>query len=167
MSPRMLRSPLAAGITCLVLAGLACKVNNGPNELKAVGMIGRWTVTQVPIDEAVGGGGSCIVAPDFQMTIDSSAQGMSASIPPRSMALVCTGAGAATYPLTFEDSLSILDVGAGPQHAAVFHFTNLPEELVVFAWPDITGDSIGGLLVDIDTASSTVLGQSSWSATRQ
>jgi len=150
-----------------VLAVLACKEGNGPSQLKAVGMIGKWTVTEVPIDETVGGGGSCIASPDFQMTIDSSAQGMSVSIPPRSMALVCTGAGAATYPLTFEDSLSILDVGAGPQHAAVFHFTNLPEELVVFAWPDITGDSIGGLLVDIDTASSTVLGQSSWRATRQ
>jgi hypothetical protein len=163
---RFLIRPVVVTLGALAMASAACKVNDGPNELKAVGMIGKWTVTQVPIDESAAGAGSCTVSPDFEMTIDSSAQGMSVSIPPRSMALVCSGGTGASYPLTFEDSLSILDAGAGPQHAAVFHFTGLPEKLLVFAWPDIDGDSIGGLLVDIDTASSTVLGQSSWSATR-
>lgn len=167
MSVRTLRSGLLTGVGVLVLAGLACTSNDGPNGPKAVGMTGKWAVTQVPIDETLSGGGSCTVSPNFVMTIDSSAQGMSVSIPPGSMELICSGGGGATYPLTFETSLSILDVGAGPQHAAVFHFTSLPSDLVVFAWPDIPGDSIGGLLVDTDTAGSIKIGQSSWSAIRQ
>lgn len=167
MSARTLWSGLLTGLGVLVLAGLACTSSDAPNEPKAVGMIGTWTVTQAPIDETLSGGGSCTVSPDFTMTIDSSAQGMSVSIPPGSPTLECSGAQAASYPLTFENSLSILDVGAGPQHAVVFHFTTVPSDLVVFAWPDLPGDSIGGLLVDIDTAGSNTIGQSTWSAIRQ
>ena len=105
--------PIVVSLGALALASAACKVNDGPNELKAVGMIGKWTVTQIPLDE---GGSSCTVSPDFDMTIDSSAQGMTARIPPRNMALVCSGGAGANYPLTFEDSLSILDVGTEHDH---------------------------------------------------
>jgi hypothetical protein len=166
VTARALRSRLIGGVGFLVLAGLACKVNDGPNELKAVGMIGKWDVTQVPIDEAGSGNGSCVVTPDFAMTIDSAAPGMSVSIPPRNMTLLCTGGSGLPEALTLGDSLAIIDVGAGPQHAAVFHRDAAPAQLIVLAWPDIDGDSIGGLLVDIDTSTATIRGQSTWKGLR-
>lgn len=147
------------------MVGLACKVNDEPNQLQAVGMIGNWVVTQASLDEAGNGRGSCAITPDFTMTIDSGPPGMSVSVP-TAESLVCRGAAITTYPLTLPDSLAVLDAGAGLQHAVVFHFTSAPQELVALVWPDITGDSIGCILVNLDTAA-VVAGQASWTAVRQ
>ena len=162
---RTLRPWLLAVIAALAVVSLACRVSDEPNRNKAVGMIGNWSVSPATIDEAGNGRGSCAVTPDFTMTVDSGPPGMSVSIP-TAESLVCRAAAVTTYPLTLSDSLAVLDAGAGPQHAVVFYVTAAPQELVAFAWPDITGDSIGGILVNIDTAAAVVAGQTSWTAVR-
>lgn len=163
--PALLGRFLAAGVIAGA-ASMACKVNDEPNSLKSIGMDGGWYVTQVSLDEAGAGRGVCEVFPDFLMAIDSGPPGMRVRIT-TAESLVCRGAAVLTIPLTLDDSLRFLDLGAGSQHAVVFHVTAAPEELVAFAWPDSTGDLIGGLSANIETATGTILGQSTWSATRQ
>jgi hypothetical protein len=160
----MLRRSLGAGVIA-VFVSMACKVNNEPNNLKAIGMIGKWTVTQTPLDEAGAGRGVCTVFPEFQMVIDSGPPGMSVSVATQE-SLVCRGASVTTDSLTLDDSLRVLDLGAGPQHAVVFRVTARPEELIAFGWADIDGDSIGGIFADRDTATGLPFGQSTWTATR-
>lgn len=143
---------------------MACKVNDGTNEYYPIGMNGKWSVTQLPLDEAGAGRGVCTVFPEFTMRIDSGAV-MSVSIPTKE-SLVCRGAGVTTDSVPLDGTLRMLDLGAGLQHAVVFRVTARPEELVAFGWPDIDGDSIGGPFINLDTAGSTTFGQSTWSATR-
>ncbi len=150
----------------LALFSLDCEPTGEPGGLKGVGMDGGWIVTQVSLDEAGAGRGVCEVFPDFLMGIDSGPPGMRVRIN-TAESLVCRGAAVLSYPLTLDDSLRVMDLGAGPQHAVVFHVTAAPQEVVAFAWPDSTGDLIGGLSANTDTSTGTILGQSTWSATRQ
>ena len=158
---------LAAGL--LVVAGIVagCSDSSGPSKPK--GMTGTWLVSLANIDESAAGRATCHVSPAFSMTIDSTAQGtgVALSTGTSSESLLCTSGD--IFTLTVHDTLGsvILSGGVTPQHAVLWQVGGSSSEFLALTWPDMGGDSIGGIVVDVDTVGSVELGQSTWKALRQ
>jgi hypothetical protein len=132
-------------------------------------MTGTWLVSVANIDEGAAGRATCHVSPTFSMTIDSTAQstGVALSTGTSSESLICTSGD--IFTLTVQDTLGsvILSGGIDPQHAVLWQVGNSTSEFLALTWPDMGGDSIGGVVVDVDTVGSVELGQSIWKALRQ
>jgi hypothetical protein len=130
-------------------------------------MNGTWYVGYVgPLDEPDAGRGSCQITPNLVFTIDSSANGVvvldTIGI---SSQLACMSGN--QYQLDIRSSLAVVTDSSGDKHGVAFKVNGpSPDELLIFVFPDIGGDSIGGKVIDVDTLSGTLIGQSVWSANR-
>lgn len=86
---------------------------------------------------------------------------------PSSVSLVCINP-INLYSLSVSSGLSWVHTGTDSLHAIVL-LTNgsATNEAILLAWPDMAGDSIGGLAFNIDNNNILPpLGQGTWSATR-
>ncbi|MEO8140240.1 MAG: hypothetical protein ABI742_11365 [Gemmatimonadota bacterium] len=151
----------------LVVLSAACSDSSGPSKPK--GMTGTWAVSVATFDESAAGRATCHVSPTFSMTIDSTAQGtgVALSTGTSSESLICTSGD--IFTLTVQDSLAsvLLSGGIDPQHAVVWQVGSSTSEFLALTWPDMGGDSIGGIVINVDTVGSVELGQSIWKALRQ
>jgi hypothetical protein len=164
---RLIRPALLA-LAVITTLTLACSDSSGPSS-KRRGMTGTWALGFSPdLDETDAGRGTCQVTPKFTVVIDSTAAGVTVSPAPgwTSSQLLCLSGD--LFDLNLSDSLAVVVGSGGETHGVVFSVGGLSStELLIYAFSDIGGDSIGGTLINIDTLSLNTLGQSTWFATRQ
>jgi hypothetical protein len=158
----MMASTRYLAATAGLMALLACSDSSGPRH--ATGMDGTWLFSQVIIDESGAGRGTCSLGP-FRFTIDSTPSGVTVSMATKE-SLTCDGG--QSFGLTVSPSFVwVTIVPPDTQHAVALTFdSSATGEMVLFTWPDMPGDSIGGPLSDQD-ANITVYGHGTWKAARQ
>jgi hypothetical protein len=160
VSSRLSLTAAFAGVAAML--SIACSDGSGPRH--ATGMDGTWLFSQVQLNESGAGRGSCVVGP-FRFTIDSTSSGVTVSMATKE-SLTCDGG--QSFGLTVSPSFVwVTIVPPDTQHAVALVFdSSATGEMVLFTWPDMPGDSIGGPLSDQD-ANITVYGLGTWKAARQ
>ena len=145
-------------------AGLACASGSEPSGPK--GMHGTWQVQDAVFDETAAGRGTCVLSA-FEVAIDSGASGVSVTAP-SGASLVCINP-TSTYSLSAYSGLNWVYTGTDSLHAIVLLTDgSSSHEAILLAWPDMAGDSIGGVSLNVDDNNVLPpLGQGTWSATRK
>lgn len=147
-----------------VAASLACASSSEPSGPK--GMHGTWQVQDAVLDETAAGRGTCVLGA-FEVTIDSSASGISISTP-TGPSLVCINP-SSVYSLTTYSGVNWVHTASDSLHAiTLLTDGSSTNEAILLSWPDMAGDSIGGISLNVDNNNVLPpLGQGTWSATRK
>ncbi len=151
-------------LTLLAALTLACSDGAGPRQ--AHGISGTWRVTTQAMNEATAGRGTCRLLPtSFDLTVDSTGQGVGMTLPAGEQ-MSCTSG--ALFTLTPNDSAGWAFTGPSDSvYVSTFGVDSTAGEIVLLGWFYVTGDSAGGQMQDFDNQSFLPLGSANWTAVRQ